>query len=140
MKPWIELFRGLGNALFDLLRAEIASLRSDLTKSGKSAGIAFGLLLAAAMFAFWTLGVLTYALVQVVAIWVPLWAAGLIVSGVFVLVVTVLAAIAMFKLKRLENPGRAARRHLDDVQDWWNHQLLAEVEPKVLGESKEEPR
>lgn len=128
MGAWIELFRALGQALIEVVKAELEEVRGRLAASGKQLGLALGLLAAALMIGFWAVALLLFTLVAVLAIWLPQWAAAAIVLGFVLLVMAVLAAIGVAKLKRFENPtetvGRQWRGHLD----WWNRQLLAQGE------------
>ncbi|MGD2114573.1 MAG: phage holin family protein, partial [Acidobacteriota bacterium] len=98
-RQWSETFRALGNAVLSLLKAELEAFERDVTRSTRQAALAIGLFAAAGAFAFWTLGVATYFLIQLVALWLPLWGASLAVTGLFALVVAVLAWIGMRKLE-----------------------------------------
>jgi len=75
---------------------------------------------------FWLAGVFTYFLIQVIAIWLPAWAA----AGVVVLALLLLAAgLAWWgwrTLKSIENPVDTVGRRLDDHLDWWEAKLVAE--------------
>ena len=44
MSGWIDKFRSLGESLFAVLRAEMAALQEDLTRSGRHLGVALGLM------------------------------------------------------------------------------------------------
>ena len=81
LRGWIELFRSLGQALFEVLRAEMEALGEDLRRSGGQLLRGLALLGGAAAVGFWTLGVLVLALIAVLAIWLPPWAAALIVAA-----------------------------------------------------------
>ncbi len=123
---WIELFRGLGQAYLDLLRAEWAAVRRDLARSGKRLAWAAGLFGAAAAVGFWLVATLIYTLVAVLAIWLPQWGAALVVLGLLVLVVAGLALAGVAHLKRVENPAAVVGRRYEDHLDWWDDRLLAE--------------
>ena len=101
MGGWIEMFRGLGEALLDVLRAEVATLQEDLTRSGRIAGGALALLGVALILFFWILGLLIFCLVAVAAIWLPLWAATLVVLVLFLAVAGVLSWLGMNRLKQV---------------------------------------
>ncbi len=58
MGGWIEMFRGLGESLLDVLRAEVATLQEDLARSGRIAGGALILLGVALILSFWVVGLL----------------------------------------------------------------------------------
>jgi|GEM_PF-988840 len=123
-RRWSETFRALGSAVLSLLKAELEALEQDVARSTKQAAIGVGLFAAAGAFGFWTLGVATYFLIQLVALWLPLWAASLVITGLFAAVVAVLALIGARRLKRWENPLATARRRMDDHLDWWQTRVF----------------
>lgn len=129
MGGWIEMFRGLGEALLDVLRAEVATLQEDLTRSGRIAGGALALFGAALILSFWILGLLIFVLVALLAIWLPLWGAALVVFGLFLVVAIILAWLGVRRLKQVENPVETFRRRVDDHLDWWQNTLLRERRP-----------
>lgn len=129
MGGWIEMFRGLGEALLDVLRAEVATLQEDLTRSGRIAGGALALLGVALILLFWILGLLIFCLVAVAAIWLPLWAATLVVLVLFLAVAGVLSWMGVNRLKQVENPVETFRRRVDDHLDWWQNTLMREQRP-----------
>src|SRR6185295_6665960 len=67
--------RGLGQALVDVLRAELAALERDLARSGGELSKGLGLFGAAAALAFWAIGALVVAAIAGLAVWLPLWGA-----------------------------------------------------------------
>lgn len=127
---WSETFRSLGTAVLGLLKAEIEALERDLARSGKNAALGVALFAAAGAAGFWTLGVATYFLIQLLALWLPLWAAALVVTLVLAGVAAGLAFAGLKKLEKFENPLTTARRRLDDHIDWWQDRLLAPGEPR----------
>lgn len=129
MTGWIELFRSLGEALLEVFRAELEALQQDFSRSGRHLGIALGLLGAAAVLLFWTVGLLLFTLVLVLDIWLPLWAAALILLGLFALVTGILGALGARRIRQVENPVDNVKRRMDDHIDWWQHSLLAEPRP-----------
>lgn len=129
MGGWIEMFRGLGEALLDVLRAEVATLQEDLTRSGKIAGGALALLGTALILLFWIVGLLIFALIAVLAIWLQLWAASLIVLGLFLVATGILAWMGKNRLQQVENPVQTFRRRVDDHLDWWQSTLLRDQRP-----------
>lgn len=129
MTGWIELFRSLGEALLEVFRAELEALQQDFSRSGRHLGVALGLLGAAAVLLFWTVGLLLFTLVLVLDIWLPLWAAALILLGLFALVTGILAWLGLRRMRQVENPVDNVRRRMDDHIDWWQHSLLAEPRP-----------
>ena len=129
MGGWIEMFRGLGEALLEVLRAEVATLQEDLSRSGRIAGGALALLGVALILAFWIVGLLVFTLIAVLAIWLQLWAAALIVLGLFLVATAILAWMGVDRFKQVENPVQTFRRRVDDHLDWWQNTLMREQRP-----------
>lgn len=125
MQGWIDLFRSLGESLIEVVRAETGALQEDLKRSGRHLGVALGLLGAAVLLLFWILGLMVFAAVAILSIWLQLWAATLIVLAVFVLVAGILAWLGVKRLRLVENPVDSMKRHMDDHLDWWQNGLLA---------------
>jgi hypothetical protein len=123
-QSWSETFRALGAAVLALFKAEIEALERELARSGKNLALGLGLFAAAAALAFWTLGVATYFVIQLLAVWLPLWAASLVVTLLLTAVTGGLVFAGVKKLERFENPLTTARRRLDDHIDWWQNDLL----------------
>lgn len=123
-QSWSETFRALGAAVLALFKAEIEALERELARSGKTLALGLGLFAAAAALAFWTLGVATYFVIQLLAVWLPLWAASLVVTLLLAAVTGGLVFAGVKKLERFENPLTTARRRLDDHIDWWQNDLL----------------
>lgn len=137
-QSWSETFRALGAAVLALFKAEIEALERELARSGKNLALGLGFFAAAAALAFWTLGVATYFVIQLLAVWLPLWAASLIVTALFAAVTGGLVFAGMKKLERFENPLTTARQRLDDHIDWWQSDLLSPAPPRrVPGERGE---
>ena len=126
VQGWIELFRSLGQALFEVLRAEARALGEDFRRSGGELARGLALLGGAAALGFWTLGALILALIAVLAIWLPPWAAALIVTALFAGTAGLLALLGIRRLRRFESPTESIRQRVSDHLDWWNHRLLAE--------------
>lgn len=129
-QSWSETFRALGAAVLALFKAEIEALERELARSGKTLALGLGLLAAAAALAFWTLGVATYFVIQLLAVWLPLWAASLVVTLLLAAVTGGLVFAGVKKLERFENPLTTARRRLDDHIDWWQNDLLDPAQPR----------
>jgi hypothetical protein len=142
MQPWIDLFRSLGEALLEVWRAELATLQDDLSRSGRQLGMALGLFGAAAVLLFWTVGLLLFALIALLHIWMPWWGAALIVLALFLIAMAILGRLGLNRLRKVESPVETVRRRVDSHLDWWQHGLLArpqmlDVEPATLND--EEP-
>src|SRR4051794_6620961 len=92
-REWQERLLGLREAVGELYAAESAALSRDLARWGKGFAVALVLLLAALALGFWLLALLTASLVAVLAIWLPVWGASLVTTGVVLLVILGLAAL-----------------------------------------------
>lgn len=125
MQGWIDLFRSLGESLIEVLRAETGALQEDLKRSGRHMGVALGLFGAAVLLLFWIVGLAVFTLVSLLAVWLQLWAAALIVLALFALVAGILAWLGYKQLRQAENPVDSVKRHVDDHLDWWQNGLLA---------------
>jgi hypothetical protein len=132
IQGWIDLFRSLGKALFDVVRAEAGALGEDFRRSGGALARGLALLGGAAAVGFWTLGTVVLALIAVLAIWLPPWAAAVIVAALFAGTAGLLAALGIRQLRRLESPAETIRRRVADHLDWWNHRLLGETASPAL--------
>lgn len=142
MAGWIEMFRSLGEALLEVWRAELDTLQQDFQRSGRYLGLALAFLGAALVLAFWIAGLLLFALVALLHIWLPWWASALIVLVLFALAAAILVNLGLKRLKSFESPITTVRRRVDSHLDWWQHGLLAQpktldVEPAVTTESGE---
>jgi hypothetical protein len=131
-KAWIRRLRSLGQALVELLQAEVDALNADLKGSARELGRGVALLMFAAFLAFWVLGGLAYGSVEVVAMWLPRWGAIFVVTGVWALVAGVLALLGRSRLRRLETPVRTVQRHFASHQAFVREELLGDGEEEVV--------
>jgi predicted phage tail protein len=99
--------RSLGSLLSDIPRiltelvdAEIASLKAEISSKLKAAGIGAGLLAGAGVIGFFASLVLLAAAILALAIVLPAWAAALIVGGALLLIAGILAGLGVAQLKR----------------------------------------
>jgi hypothetical protein len=143
MNQWLEIFRALGQSLADLAAAEVAALKEELARNGKTLGLALALFGAAAVIGFWLIALFLYTVIQILAAFLmPLWAASLTVFVAILVLMAVLALIGVVKLKKLESPAVTVGRRWSDHRRWWDRRLLAETSPpaELAGaEGGEEP-
>ena len=137
IKRWLERFGSLGQALLELLQAEVGALTDDLRASGRRLGVALLLFVVALFVVFWWCGVLTYTLVELLALWLPRWGAALSVAGILALVAAVFALVGYLRLRRLEAPAATVRRHLDSSVDWWQSRVIDVDRARELPEGDE---
>jgi cytochrome c biogenesis protein CcdA len=130
---WSASLQALGSAFSELVRAELAVLGDDFTRSGRRLGGAL-LLLAAALFVlFWAIGLTVYLAVEVAHQWLPRWAAAAVVLAVVLLLLALLAAVGWRRLKCLEAPTAMMQRRWSSHRDWWLDQF-----PDVGAENRPE--
>lgn len=125
MGGWGRLVRELGQSWLDVLRAELAALEDDFSRSGRQLKRGIGLFGGAVALGFWAVGALVVAAIAGLAVWLPLWASALIVAFLFAAGAGGLAALGKKSVVQVENPIGVARRRLEDHMDWVQSRLLA---------------
>ncbi len=136
---WREAFSALGEALIEVLRAELAVIAEAWKRSGRELGVALGVLALAAYLALVCLpALLIFAAVAALSLVWPLWAAALAVAGLVVLVIAVLALVAKHRMtRRFENPVATVQHRLTDHKAWWSERILSAG--TTAGDSDEAP-
>jgi len=135
---WIARVQNLGSAYFAVVRAEISAALADLAESGRSllrAALLFTITLA---LGFWTVGLLVYLLIEMLALWLPRWGAVGIVFAVFVLGTVLFAMASVARARRIEAPTAMLDRRLRDHTAWWQSRLGAEDEGSAVAELGDE--
>jgi hypothetical protein len=99
----------------DLVRAEIASLKAELSAKAKAAGKGAGLLAGAAFVAYLAVLVLLAAAVLALALVLPAWASALIIGGALLIIAAIIAAVGAHHLKRGMPPTPTGT--IDSVKD-----------------------
>jgi len=120
---WSESIQSVGNALIDLVRAEVEELGRDLRTS--RANVVRLLILAggAIFLSFWLLAILLYSAIEVASLWLPRWGAALAVAGIVAIVVAVIGLLIRGTLKSLDSPVRTVQRRVESHIGWWNETL-----------------
>lgn len=124
ISSWIELLQSLREAFIGVVAAEVRALRLDFDLSRRHLFRALGFAALAIFIVFWAIGVFILLLIQVAAIWLPVWAASLVVLAVLSSLGLALLAAARSNLRRTEAPGVMLRRHVQDHMDWWEDEIL----------------
>lgn len=102
----LALIGQLPTVVSNLVKAEIANLKTQLAHKGKYAGIGAAFVAGAAVFLFFAVGVLVAVLILALALVMPSWLAALCVFVLFVLVAAVLVLIALRYFKKInEDPS-----------------------------------
>lgn len=123
LAAWIARAQNLGSGYFAVLRAEISAALQDLAESGR------GLLRAAVLFTvtialgFWTVGLLVYFLIEMLALWLPRWGAVGIVFGIFVVATVSFALTSVARARRIETPTALLDRRFRDHAAWWQERI-----------------
>jgi cytochrome c biogenesis protein CcdA len=120
---WLARAQNLGSAYFAVLRAEIQAALRDLGESGRSllrAALLFTITLA---LGFWTVGLLVYFMVEMLALWLPRWGAVGIVFGLFVLGTVLFASAAVSRARGIEPPTAMLERRFRDHAAWWQERV-----------------
>jgi hypothetical protein len=121
---WVELIQSLREAFLGVVQAEARSLRLDFELSKRQLVRAIGLAVCAIFVGFWAVGVIVYLLIQVAGLWLPPWAATLVVLAFLLIVGMALVTGARGNLRRIEAPKELIRRHVQEHVDWWEDEIL----------------
>ena len=138
-RGWGTRIRDVGEAFLGVVRAEIAALASDLGQSGRALVRALVWVGAAAAVLFWTLGLLIYAAVELLALVLPRWGAASVVFGVFAITAFSLVALARARLAAIEPPDATVRRRMEESRRWWNERVAAEEPGEVAAPQRSAP-
>lgn len=115
--PLPELLRQLSSDTATLVRQEMQLARAELAEKGKIAaasGTGFG---AAAVFGLGAFGALSAALIALLAVWLPMWAAALIIAVAYGIVAAVAAQRGKKALDEIGSPvPQTAQSVKDDVE------------------------
>ena len=75
-----QLVSQVSQQIPELVRSEIRLAQAEVTEKRKKAGLGFGMFGAAGVLALYGLGALFATLILVLALWLPAWAAALVVT------------------------------------------------------------
>ncbi|CAM5784336.1 phage holin family protein [Cellulomonas persica] len=110
-----QLVSDLSEQTSRLVRAEIELAKTEIAERAKILGAGSGMLVAAGVLALYLLAAVLTTLVIVLDLWLPLWAAALIVTLLLLIVVVVLALLGVKALKKASPPAPQAA--IASVQD-----------------------
>ena len=88
----------------DLVRAELQLAKSELAEKAKRAGLGAGLAGAAGVLALYGLGAMIAAVIAALSLFLPVWAAALIVAILIFLVAGVLGRLGKNQIQRATPP------------------------------------
>lgn len=104
-EPLGALVHRLTEQVPQLIRSELRLAQAELTEKGKKAGLGLGAFGAAGLIALYGLGVLIAALVLLLALVLPAWAAALIVAGVLFVIAAVAAVVGRREVQQATPPA-----------------------------------
>ena len=120
-RPIGELLKQLSQETATLVRQEMELAKAELTESGKKAGLGVGLFGAAGVVGFLTLATLTATIILVLNIWLPAWAAALIVTVVYATIAGVLALQGKERVKEATPPAKQTVETVKEDVEWAKH-------------------
>lgn len=104
-----------------LVRDELKLARAEYTDKAKQGGTAAGLFGAGAILAWFGVGTLLATLILVLALFLPVWAAALIVTAVVFLAAGIAALLGKKKVEGLtptpERTVQTVRRDVDEIKE-----------------------
>jgi uncharacterized membrane protein len=118
-----EIIDALKPQLQELVDKQVELARTELAPVGRQAGIATGLLVVSAVFMLVFLIFLSLAGVYVLKLFVPIWAAALIVSGILLLIGGILAGSGANMLRKLDPKPHRTIRTLQQNVNWLKGQF-----------------
>jgi len=118
------LLAELSSDISTLVRQEIELARVELTAKAKDAGKGIGMLAGAAVAGLAVLGAFTAFLIALLAEWMPVWAAAIIVTVLYAIVAFVLLRRGQRQLKEAlpPKPEQTIETVKEDVQ-WAKNQM-----------------
>lgn len=112
-----ELVSQVSQQIPELVRSEIRLAQAEVTEKGKKAGVGIGMFGAAGLLAFYGGGTLLATLILVLALFLPAWAAALIVTVVLFAIAGIAALLGKNKVQQASpaKPERAIDSVKQDV-------------------------
>ncbi|WP_221583408.1 phage holin family protein [Microbacterium sp. G2-8] len=106
----------------NLIRAELDAVKKYAVQVAKHAGIGTVAVIVALFFLFWMIPALLAFFVILLDLWMPLWAASLIVVGIGLVLAVICLGYAWLlrfrKISKLESPGAAAKADAAIVKEF----------------------
>jgi hypothetical protein len=130
-RRWRDLISGLGEALLDLLAAELEALKRDFARSGRGLLVVLGLFGAALVVAFWLVAAAVGFVIALLSLWLPVWGATLSTVGLLLVVTAILAGVGWWRLRRLDGPSRIFERRWREHREWWRERILEREERRI---------
>jgi hypothetical protein len=87
-----------------LVHSEIALLKTEVKEKAKHSGLGIGLIAAGGVIALYAIGYLLFTIMSVLDVWLPQWAASLIVFVILILMAGACVGIGVKQVKRGSPP------------------------------------
>ncbi len=123
-----QLVSSASEQVSTLVRSEVELAKAEIIGEVKKGGVAGGLFAGAGVIALYSTFFLFFGLGWLLALWLPTWAAFLIIFAVMLVVAGVLALIGVKKVKSIRKPEKT----INSVQE-----LKGVVPQKKSGDSKD---
>ena len=120
-RPLPELLKQLSQETATLVRQEMELAKAELRESGKKAGVGVGLFGAAGITGLLTLMALTATAILVLNIWLPAWAAALVVTVIYAAAAAVLALQGKEKVSEASPPAEQTVETVKEDIEWAKH-------------------
>ena len=120
-RPLPELLKQLSQETATLVRQEMELAKAELRESGKKAGVGVGLFGAAGITGLLTLMALTATVILVLNIWLPAWAAALVVTVIYAAAAAVLALQGKEKVSEATPPAEQTVETVKEDIEWAKH-------------------
>ena len=104
----------LSTQIPELVRSELRLAQAEVAEKGKRAGLGIGMFSVAGLMGFFGLAVLITTLVLVLDLWLPAWAAALVVAVVLLAIAGVAALLGKKKVSEVGSP--APERALNGIK------------------------
>ncbi|MGN9759933.1 phage holin family protein [Streptomyces sp. SD31] len=99
-----ELVQEATQELSDLVRAEMRLAQTEMTQKGKRLGMGGGMFGGAGLVGFLALQAMVATAIAALAVPLPVWAAGLIITGGLLVVAALMAAVGRAKVRTATPP------------------------------------
>ncbi len=131
-------FRELGSSVLALVQAELAALLDDLARSGRGLLRALVLLGLVAAIGFWSIGLLIFFAIELLALALPRWGAVGSALALTLLATAISIAVAKRRLAKIEPPAATVKRRFEESRRWWQEKVAADpVPPRSDAEPEE---
>jgi uncharacterized membrane protein YqjE len=118
-----DLFSALANQTSTLVREEVNLARTEMTQKAASLGKDAGMIGAGGVLALGAYFALVAALIIILDIWLPLWAAALIVAALLGVIGFVLIQQGLNAIKRVNLAPRETIATLKEDAEWAKEQV-----------------